>query len=105
MNEPVSKLARRGWLRAVAAMVFAFGALLHLTAPVQAVSTTIVISQFQVAGATAADEFVELHNIGTTAVDLNGYRLVYRAAAGTSDVSLTNWSASTVIPAGGSTLR
>src|SRR5689334_21075535 len=67
----------------------------------QAVSTTIAISQFQVAGGTAADEFVELHNIGSTNVDLNGYRLVYRSAAGTSDVAIVNWTTSTVIPAGG----
>lgn len=67
----------------------------------QAVSTTIVISQFQVAGATAADEFVEIHNVGTTSFDLNGHRLVYRSAAGTTDVNLVAWTTSTVIPAGG----
>lgn len=64
-------------------------------------SNTIVISQFQVAGGTAADEFVELHNVSSAAVDLNGYRLVYRSAAGTSDVNIAAWTASTVIPAGG----
>ena len=34
------------------------------------------------------DEFVEIHNAGSSAVDLSGYKLVYRSAAGTSDVSL-----------------
>jgi Lamin Tail Domain len=34
------------------------------------------------------DEFVEIENTGTEAFDLSGYRLVYRSAAGTSDVSL-----------------
>ena len=66
-----------------------------------AVSTTVVISQFQVAGATAADEFIEIHNVGTTGFDLNGHRLVYRSAAGTTDVNLVAWTTSTVIPAGG----
>lgn len=66
-----------------------------------AVSTTIVISQFQVAGGTAADEFIELHNVSNSSVDINGYRLVYRSAAGTSDVAVTDWTVSTVIPAGG----
>ena len=34
------------------------------------------------------DEFVELVNVGGTAADLSGWRLVYRSGAGTSDVSL-----------------
>lgn len=67
----------------------------------QAVSASIVISQFQVAGASAADEFIELHNVGSTSFDLNGHRLVYRAAAGVSDVSLVTWTTTTIIPAGG----
>src|SRR5215207_1022354 len=67
----------------------------------QAVSTSVAISQFQVAGGTAADEFVELHNVGNTSVDLNGYRLVYRSATGTTDVAVVNWTTSTLIPAGG----
>ena len=66
-----------------------------------ALSTTVVISQFQIAGTTAADEFIELHNVSGNSVDLNGLTLVYRAAAGVSDVTLTSWSASTVVPAGG----
>jgi predicted extracellular nuclease len=67
----------------------------------EAVSTTVVISQFQVAGGSAADEFVEIHNVSNAEFDLNGHRLVYRAAAGTTDVSLVQWTASTKIPAGG----
>jgi endonuclease G len=65
------------------------------------VSTTVVISQFQVAGGNAADEFIELHNVSNSNVDLNGYRLVYRSASGTTDVAVVNWTASTIIPAGG----
>jgi len=68
--------------------------------PPQAVSSTIVISQFQVAGGTTADEFVEIHNISNSNYDLNGHRLVYRAAAGTTDVTLVSWTSSTIIPAG-----
>ncbi|HEX8293292.1 MAG TPA: lamin tail domain-containing protein, partial [Pyrinomonadaceae bacterium] len=49
----------------------------------------------------AADEFVELHNVSNTPFDLNGYRVVYRSAAGTTDVLLKDWTASTVVPAGG----
>ncbi|MDP9371359.1 MAG: Ig-like domain-containing protein, partial [Chloroflexota bacterium] len=74
---------------------------------VGAVSAALVISQFQVAGTNPdgtsrpADEFVGLHNVGNAAVDLSGHRLVYRSAAGTSDVSLVTWTASASIPAGG----
>src|SRR5215212_9250822 len=78
-----------------------FAQLLGVAQPAMAVSTTVVISQFQVAGATAADEFVELHNVSNTSIDLNGYRLVYRSAAGITDTPVVNWASSTVIPAGG----
>ncbi|HEX6607652.1 MAG TPA: lamin tail domain-containing protein, partial [Chloroflexia bacterium] len=69
---------------------------------VPAVSTTFVISQFEVAGATAADEFIEIHNISGSPQDLNGHKLVYRSAAGTTDATtLASWSTSTLVPAGG----
>jgi hypothetical protein len=67
----------------------------------QAVSTTVVISQIQVAGATAADEFVELHNVSNANYELNGHRLVYRSATGTTDNEFYAWTSSTIIPAGG----
>lgn len=68
------------------------------------VSPSIVISQFQVAGDStnaALDEFIELHNISSAAIDLNGFRAVYRSAAGTNDVALVEWNSATIIPAGG----
>lgn len=65
------------------------------------VSNTLVVSQFQVAGVTPQDEFIELHNVSSGSVNLNGHSLIYRSAAGTSDVSLVTWTTSTVIPAGG----
>lgn len=69
-----------------------------------ATSPNLVVSQFQVAGGggtPANDEFVELHNISSDPVDLNGHRLVYRSSSGTNDVQLLAWSTSTMIPAGG----
>ncbi|GAA5527683.1 ExeM/NucH family extracellular endonuclease [Herpetosiphon gulosus] len=71
------------------------------TTPTSAVSTSLVISQFQTAGGTADDEFIEIHNISANPVDLNGHRVVYRAAAGVNDVSIASWTTSVVIPAGG----
>jgi hypothetical protein len=61
-----------------------------------------VINEFMtgVTGA-ASDEFVEIANVGTAAVDVSGYKLAYRSAAGTSDVSLATIPSGTTIPAGG----
>jgi hypothetical protein len=47
------------------------------------------------------NEFVELANTGTASADVGGYRLVYRAAGGTSDVALATIPDGTTIPAGG----
>jgi hypothetical protein len=49
----------------------------------------------------AANEFVELVNTGTAPVDLSGWKIVYRSAAATSDVSLVTIPAGTTIAAGG----
>ncbi len=65
------------------------------------VSPNFVVSQFQVGGATATDEFIEIHNTSTSTADLNGYNLVYRSAAGVNDVAMIAWTTSTTIPAGG----
>ena len=46
------------------------------------------------------DEFVELHNVGTSSVDLDGMRLA-TARPGDQDGILQIWSESTLIPAGG----
>jgi hypothetical protein len=49
----------------------------------------------------AADEFVELVNAGTAAVDVGGWKVVYRSAAGTSDTTLATIPTGTTIAAGG----
>ena len=49
----------------------------------------------------AANEFVELYNGGTSAVDVSGWKVVYRSAAGTSDTTLVTIPAGTSIAAGG----
>ena len=65
-------------------------------------SPNLVISQFQAGGTSNPnDEFVEIKNIGATAVDLNGYRLVYRSANRTSDVNpFAVWTTSIVLQPG-----
>jgi hypothetical protein len=49
----------------------------------------------------AADEFVELYNAGASAVDVSGWKVVYRSASGTSDTTLATVPAGTSIAAGG----
>lgn len=66
------------------------------------ISPNIVVSQFQTGGGVADDEFIELHNNGAAAVDLNGYRLVYRSATGSADVGpFAVWTTQTLIQPGG----
>jgi hypothetical protein len=45
----------------------------------------------------AGDEFVELVNAGTAPADIGGFKLVYRSAAGTSDVTLATIPAGTTL--------
>lgn len=49
----------------------------------------------------ASNEFVELYNGSSSAVDLSGYKLVYRSSAGTSDVTLGTIPSGTTLAAGG----
>lgn len=68
------------------------------------VSPHLVISQFQTGRQSPNfnDEFVEIHNTSSSPVDLNGYRLVYRSASGSTDVGpFATWSTSTIVPPGG----
>jgi hypothetical protein len=62
----------------------------------------LVVNEFMtgVTGA-ASNEFVEIANVGTAAVDVSGFKVVYRSASGTSDVALATIPAGTTIPAGG----
>jgi hypothetical protein len=49
----------------------------------------------------ASNEFVELVNTGAAATDISGFRVAYRSAAGSSDVTLATAPAGTTIAAGG----
>lgn len=87
----------------LAAIVFCLAFRLETSS---AVSPHIVISQFQTGGGGAGtfnDEFIEIFNRGADPIDLNGYRLVYRSATGSNDVTVpfATWTTATVLPAGG----
>jgi hypothetical protein len=92
-----------GWRRLltlVLAFTLALASLPIAPIVTRAASTTLVISQFQTKGSTTADEFIELHNIGPDPVDLNGYRLVWRAGTDTTDTTLLAWTASAIVQPG-----
>lgn len=73
-----------------------------LSRPFSGGTMPIVISEFQTAGfGGATDEFVEITNTGPSAVNIGGWVLVYRAAAGTIDAVLYTFPAGTMLPAGG----
>lgn len=73
------------------------------TATVNVVSANtanhVVISEIQMGGVgSAADEFVELYNPTQSPVDLSGWVLQYRAAAGASYSTLHTFAANTTLP-------
>jgi hypothetical protein len=49
----------------------------------------------------ASNEFVEIANTGTAGADIGGYKVAYRSAAGTSDVTLASVPTGTTLAAGG----
>jgi hypothetical protein len=64
-------------------------------------SSSLEINEFStgVTGA-ATNEFIELFNAGTTTLDVGGFKVVYRSAAGTSDTTLVTVPAGTQLAAG-----
>lgn len=57
-----------------------------------------VINEVAVAGPSGAnDEFIEIYNPCSVAIDLSGWKLHYRSAAGTSDVNLTPTTMATAV--------
>ncbi len=64
-------------------------------------TSSVRINEIQTAtAASASDEFLELVNAGTTEVDLGGWKVVYRSAAGTSDTILAAIPTGTTLAAG-----
>jgi hypothetical protein len=65
-------------------------------------ATGLRVNEIQTGGTvSAADEFVEIVNGGTSSVNIGGWKLVYRSAAGTSDIALATIPDGTTIVAGG----
>ncbi len=66
------------------------------------VSPNLVISQFQPGtSASPNDEFVEIKNISSSPVDLNGFRVIYRSQNGSNDVGpFAVWTTPTILQPG-----
>jgi Lamin Tail Domain/Collagen triple helix repeat (20 copies) len=65
-------------------------------------SAALRVNEFSVGTSSSlADEFVEVVNSGAAPADVGGWKLVYRSAAGTSDVVLATIPAGTTLAAGG----
>jgi hypothetical protein len=60
----------------------------------------VYISQIQITGGAGhtGDDFIELFNPNPQPVNLKGYRLVKRTAAGTADTLIKSWTSDTFIP-------
>ncbi len=82
-------------------MLLVVSILLLLPHPIFADTSHVVIGQIQVAGpAGSNDEWIELYNPTTTAVDISSYSIQYKTATGTT-VSKKNFSTGASIPAHG----
>lgn len=63
-------------------------------------NSNIVISQIQIAGATANDEFVELYNPTNVSVNLEGWRLTRKTASSSAQTNLVSSISGTMQPHG-----
>lgn len=61
--------------------------------------SNLIITAVQITGGTGhtQEDFVELYNPTSQSIDLSGYRLVKRTAAGVTDTLIKSWSDSTVV--------
>ena len=87
------------WRRCAWAMLVVLG----LARAAAAASSTLVISQVYGGGgnvgATYKNDFIEIFNLGTTQVDVNGWSVQYHAATATANAwSVTALGAHTVDP-------
>src|SRR5258706_2145332 len=63
-------------------------------------TSTLLISEVETGGASASDEFAELANAGTVAVDLIGLELVYVTSTGSTVTRKATWATSRILDPG-----
>ncbi|TAJ99741.1 MAG: hypothetical protein EPO36_11860 [Chloroflexota bacterium] len=61
---------------------------------------TLVVTEVQTGGASASDEFAEIGNMGSTAVDLAGLEIVYVTSTGGTVTRKVTWTATTPLDPG-----
>jgi hypothetical protein len=83
-------------------LVYAFGVLFFIanSQPLKVLAETnhVVISQIQIAGSSANDEFVELYNPTSSPIDLAKWRLTRKTSTGTSSQNLVASLSGTISP-------
>lgn len=99
---PPTTLRRRVFLSIfILLAVSAVGLPLYFATRVQAVSTTVVISEFRVRGPNGGnDELIELYNLTNSPINIGGWKINGSNNAGTASTRLTI-NAGTTIPAHG----
>jgi hypothetical protein len=63
-------------------------------------TSTLLISEVQTGGTSASDEFAELTNAGSLAVDLTGLEVVYATATGSTVTRKASWASATILEPG-----
>ena len=71
-----------------------------LAAAVAWPTSTLVVSEVVTAGASASDEFAEIANASSVAVDLAGLEVVYATSSGSTVTRKASWSTATVLEPG-----
>src|SRR4051794_6140383 len=84
----------------LAAVAVGWGGAGVLAGPVSWPPSTLVVSEVQAGGASASDEFVEIANESSAAVDLLGLEIVYATSSGSTVTRKATWSTSLVLDAG-----
>lgn len=63
-------------------------------------TSTLLVSELQTGGASASDEFAEITNVGTSAVDLAGFEIVYVTSTGGTITRKASWGATQLLGPG-----
>jgi hypothetical protein len=95
--------ARRAGFAALIVMVGALGdssGARVLAATVGWPPSTLVVSEVQIGGVSASDEFVEIANQGVIAIDLAGLEVVYATSSGTTVTRKATWADPTTLDPG-----
>ena len=72
----------------------------RLAAAVSWPTSTLLVSEVMTGGASASDEFAEITNAGSVAIDLTGHELVYVTSSGGTVTRKAAWTTPTILEPG-----